>query len=65
MTAATDEFDLDEFDLDVRIDSLDPADPADPADPDRNYRAVTYDTSCSACCTDWCSTSCVPDDRCN
>jgi len=29
MTAATDEFDLNAFDLDIRIDLLDPADPAD------------------------------------
>ncbi len=39
----TEEFD-DEFDLDVRIDDL------DPAEPDRIHRAATFGTSCTMCC---------------
>jgi hypothetical protein len=49
MTVTTDESMTDEFDLDIRIDDL------DPADPDRIHRAITADTSCTFCClTGWC-----------
>jgi hypothetical protein len=44
----TGEFD-DEFDLDIRIDDL------DPAEPDRIHRAMTADMSCTFCCPSaWC-----------
>jgi hypothetical protein len=39
----TGEFD-DEFDLDIRIDDL------NPAEPDRIHRAATFGTSCTMCC---------------
>lgn len=34
----------DEFDLDIRIDDI------DPAEPDRIHRALTFGTSCTMCC---------------
>jgi hypothetical protein len=50
MTAmATGESLTGEFDLDIRIDDL------DPAEPDRVHRAMTADMSCTFCClTAWC-----------
>jgi hypothetical protein len=41
--SAGDELD-NEFDLDIRIDDI------DPAEPDRIHRALTFGTSCTMCC---------------
>jgi hypothetical protein len=58
MTATADEPMTDEFDLDIRLDEL------NPTDSDQSYPAMTWNISCTICCPSvWCGAH-QTDDNC-